>query len=443
MIDDAGIAPLYDKRDLVKMNLLSISPGKVPAKTDIPVGGTKSSSGNISFQGLLNKGAQAFQPVLPETLNVTSLGKSAFLSSQISLVEPPPEGAEAVITPELFPIVAVEPPLQSEELIVPPVTEVSTPEDLLGVEITNPSETLGGNPLPMPLTLPIIGTPPTSEPLTMVKIAATAAVEVSEVGLSTIGIPVPAMRSTATGLVGIPLKEVENLVVSGNSTFKNLAAFDQKVMEQPMQVVSKNQDPNQELFKGVTGTNVLDGKLNSLLAKIKSPSVDASKSEGMVSAVESASEEALTRVQDLKVVRGADPLGQTRMVMSQISDALVRVGFKVGERTVINLSPEELGRVEVTLQKIEGSHAVRVVVDKVETLDIIKNDIRLLEKSLIEAGMDLGQGSVDVTLRQSADSADNGDIENLDGVPEIKQSRDHSGPRRLEEGRGTKLNITV
>lgn len=73
----------------------------------------------------------------------------------------------------------------------------------------------------------------------------------------------------------------------------------------------------------------------------------------------------------------------------------------------IRLDPAELGRIDVTMTlDREGRAKARIVVEKQETYELLRQDQRNLEKALGQAGAKIGDGSVEFQLR--ADTGDTG-----------------------------------
>lgn len=75
----------------------------------------------------------------------------------------------------------------------------------------------------------------------------------------------------------------------------------------------------------------------------------------------------------------------------------------------IRLDPAELGKVEVRLEIGEDkSVTARVVVDRVETLQLLQRDARTLERAFEQAGLKTTEGGVDITLRDPGQQARDG-----------------------------------
>jgi flagellar hook-length control protein FliK len=66
----------------------------------------------------------------------------------------------------------------------------------------------------------------------------------------------------------------------------------------------------------------------------------------------------------------------------------------------IRLDPAELGRVEIRLSIDEDSTVTaKVVVDRVDTLNLLQRDARTLERAFEQAGLKSADGGIDMTLR--------------------------------------------
>ena len=79
-------------------------------------------------------------------------------------------------------------------------------------------------------------------------------------------------------------------------------------------------------------------------------------------------------------------------------------GIKSGDTIRIQLRPESLGKVDVRLDVHDGRVSASIVVDTRETLDMLKNDVRNLEKALNEAGLKTDQSSLNFSLRGEGQS---------------------------------------
>lgn len=137
-----------------------------------------------------------------------------------------------------------------------------------------------------------------------------------------------------------------------------------------------------------------------------------------------------------------------RTVVEQLSNGMLKVATKQGGKVVIKVTPEHLGNVEVTLAKKNGLTVVRVVVDRSETLEMVRSDIRSLERSLIESGIDVRSNSISLALKSSSGDADAGH-QAFDGNSNQPRAGGKNNsevsdvPRRVIEGRGGILNIRV
>ena len=73
----------------------------------------------------------------------------------------------------------------------------------------------------------------------------------------------------------------------------------------------------------------------------------------------------------------------------------------------IQLKPASLGMVDVKLAfDSDGSVRGTLVVDRPETLDMLRHDSRTLEKALQEAGLNLESGGLEYSLRDGGDAQD-------------------------------------
>lgn len=96
------------------------------------------------------------------------------------------------------------------------------------------------------------------------------------------------------------------------------------------------------------------------------------------------------------VAAAAAQLPAADQVAVQIQRA-VRDG---ASRIIVQLSPAELGRVEVQLDFTQdGRVSAAVLADRADTLDMLQRDARLLERSLQEAGLKTDGGSLSFDLR--------------------------------------------
>ena len=81
----------------------------------------------------------------------------------------------------------------------------------------------------------------------------------------------------------------------------------------------------------------------------------------------------------------------------------VRIGQAIagGARQIgIRLHPAELGRVDVRLEiSGEGRVSAVVIADRAETVDLLRNDARLLERALHDAGLRTDADSLQFGLR--------------------------------------------
>ncbi len=96
---------------------------------------------------------------------------------------------------------------------------------------------------------------------------------------------------------------------------------------------------------------------------------------------------------------------------------LQAVAIEIGMRAMrgakefaIRLDPEDLGRIDVKLEvSDEGQVQARVVVEKVETLQLLQRDARTLERAFDQAGLKTSPDGLQFSLRDSGGQGRNGD----------------------------------
>ncbi|MBV6634235.1 MAG: flagellar hook-length control protein FliK, partial [Alphaproteobacteria bacterium] len=90
----------------------------------------------------------------------------------------------------------------------------------------------------------------------------------------------------------------------------------------------------------------------------------------------------------------------TMQVSLQVSQAA-----KAGQSQLrIQLSPAELGTIDVELNfDGDGNVTGKLIAEKAETLDMLRNDSRTLEKALQDAGLTLGSDGLEFSLRDGGE----------------------------------------
>ncbi|MFE0755380.1 flagellar hook-length control protein FliK [Inquilinus sp. NPDC058860] len=83
----------------------------------------------------------------------------------------------------------------------------------------------------------------------------------------------------------------------------------------------------------------------------------------------------------------------------QIALSVARAGHGAPARLVVELTPRELGRVEIMLDSERRGGRARITADRRETLDLLVTEARVLEKALADAGIDLGRRGIEFALR--------------------------------------------
>ena len=72
-----------------------------------------------------------------------------------------------------------------------------------------------------------------------------------------------------------------------------------------------------------------------------------------------------------------------------------------GQTTVtVQLDPEHLGRVEVTLEMQDGRLTAMIAAERPATLDLLQKDARLIERALTQGGMQVQPDGLQFSLRE-------------------------------------------
>ena len=118
-------------------------------------------------------------------------------------------------------------------------------------------------------------------------------------------------------------------------------------------------------------------------------------------------------------------------------------------RFEIRLDPPELGRIDVRLEiDNEGHVKSRLIVERAETLDMLRRDAPQLERTLQQAGLKTADNALEFSLRQHMPQRDGDDFPrntaNLiapdDGAPTLESVRQHYG-RMLGLGGGLDIRV--
>lgn len=92
----------------------------------------------------------------------------------------------------------------------------------------------------------------------------------------------------------------------------------------------------------------------------------------------------------------------------QVAVQIVQAVNQGIDQIKIQLSPAELGRVDVQLNvNNDGRVSATVIVDRPETLELLRNDSRGLERALNDSGLRADQGSLSFNLRDQYKGEDN------------------------------------
>ena len=161
---------------------------------------------------------------------------------------------------------------------------------------------------------------------------------------------------------------------------------------------------------------------------VKADTADGQASSGSTFDVESFAASKTDRGIVIENANRLRPGAAAAAVVDQVAVQIQRAAAGGTDRLVIQLQPEELGRVEVRLE-IGDDAAVRttVIADRPETLDLLQRDARTLERALGNAGLRTDGDPLNFSLRdQGADgnndgSAD-GDDHQQDGLSEFEDT---------------------
>lgn len=91
----------------------------------------------------------------------------------------------------------------------------------------------------------------------------------------------------------------------------------------------------------------------------------------------------------------------------QVAVQIQRAAGQGSDKISIQLSPEELGRIDVKLEMKDGKMHALISADRPETLDMLKQDARGLVQSLQNAGLQTDAGSLSFNLRGGDAQAQN------------------------------------
>ena len=107
----------------------------------------------------------------------------------------------------------------------------------------------------------------------------------------------------------------------------------------------------------------------------------------------------------------------------------------------IRLDPPELGRIDVKLNvDRDGNVSTQLVVDRSDTLDLLKRDASTLERALQQAGLKTGDNGLDFSLRQHAFAQD--DTASQNGAQPADVSDDDPAPlEAMRQGYGRLLGM--
>ncbi|OEJ68273.1 flagellar hook-length control protein FliK [Magnetovibrio blakemorei] len=106
-----------------------------------------------------------------------------------------------------------------------------------------------------------------------------------------------------------------------------------------------------------------------------------------------------------------DPQAQARaQVTDQINVQISKAIANGMDKISIQLRPAHLGRVDVQLEMSSDGRVTAVVTaDNKDTLDLLKQDSRELERAMREAGLQMNSGDLSFNLRENGDQAGGGE----------------------------------
>lgn len=93
------------------------------------------------------------------------------------------------------------------------------------------------------------------------------------------------------------------------------------------------------------------------------------------------------------------PRANVPAAATQVAEQLVRVVQPGRNQFQIDLTPAELGRVRIEADVTEGRVTLLVQAERAETLDLLRADVRVLERALGDAGLKFDPASVQFSLR--------------------------------------------
>ena len=140
------------------------------------------------------------------------------------------------------------------------------------------------------------------------------------------------------------------------------------------------------------------------------------------------------------------PLATAQQIIDQIKVNITRAAKAGLDKITIQLKPVELGRIEVKLEMSED-HKVRVTVtaDSKDTLALLQNDSRTLERTLNDAGLRTDTSNLHFNLRSESDAQTASDGKNggnnaaadagaTDDTDEIAMTYDYTEAARARGG---------
>ena len=110
-------------------------------------------------------------------------------------------------------------------------------------------------------------------------------------------------------------------------------------------------------------------------------------------------------------------------------------------RFEIRLDPPELGRIDVRLEiDRDGNVSSRLVVERSETLDLLRRDATQLERALQQAGLKTADNALEFSLRQQASHRDSDEA--LQNAARLVAADDGTAPDTAQMQYGRRLGTS-
>ena len=142
---------------------------------------------------------------------------------------------------------------------------------------------------------------------------------------------------------------------------------------------------------------------------------------GNISAVGTPATTALSSAPTITIPAATSPLNQP-LPQVPLDNMAVHIAAQARaghQQFNIRLDPPELGRIDIKLEiGADGSPLTHLAVEKPETLDLLRQDSRALERALANAGFDSRTGSLSFSLKEDNQNGQQPDNKNEEGQPQ-------------------------